>query len=153
MGLKIDAKVPETFSKIKGELAEDRAYCAIIAVAAITGEPVMKVREMMEANGRKRGHGTRREVTRKTLEQLGYKIKEWSFRERWDLIATYPKPHNELENITTHHPRRFPSAWACQPNMLMFSAKHVAAYVDGVVCDWTVKHSKWVVEIWTLEKA
>ena len=153
MAIKADALVPEEFTELKIELADDKNYCAIIAVSAITSQPVEKVRELMEANGRKRKRGTKHETTRKVLEILGYKVTEWSFAKRHQIIQQYPEPHNRLENITTHHPRRFPQVWQGQPDMLMFSRAHVSAYVDGVVCDWAVKHSKRVVELWLVEKA
>lgn len=152
MALKTDALVPSDFTNMKAELEGDKNYCAVVAVALITNTPVQKVQALMATHGRKIGRGTKRETTRKVLEELGYKIKEWSFVERHAIVLGYPAPHNNLQGITTHHPRRFPSAWAGQPDMLMFSRAHVSAYVNGIVCDWAVKHSKRVVDIWTVEK-
>ena len=152
MALKADALVPSDFTNIKAELESDKNYCAVVAVSLITKTPVQKVQAMMACHGRKIGKGTKRETTRKVIEELGFEVKEWTLQERLALIGGYPQPHNNLENITTHHPRRFPSAWVGQPDMLMFSRSHVSAYVDGIVCDWAVKHSKRVIDVWTLEK-
>lgn len=153
MAYKVDAIVPSEYEKIKAELEGDKNFCAVAAVAAITKEPAKKIQSMMSKHGRKIGRSTERAITRKVLNELGFKIKVLSFAERSKIILSYPEPHNKLHGITTHHPRRFPAAWTGKPDMLMFSKAHVSAYVDGVVCDWAIKSSKRVTEIWTIEKA
>lgn len=153
MACKTDAKVPTEFDNMKAELEGDKAFCSIIAVAAITNQPVQKIQSLMAKHGRKFRCGTKRETTEAVLVELGYKVTKRNYI--WisnKIMNRYPERHQSLMSITSHHPRRFPSAWVGQPDMLMFGAKHVAAYVDGVVCDWTIKHSMRVNEIWTLEK-
>lgn len=152
MTLKKFASIPAKFSEMTSELEGDKNFCAVIAVAAITKEPVKKVQELLAKNGRETGKGTETCIMKKVLIQLGYDVKVWSLSERVNIILSYPAPHNALKSITTHHPRRFPSSWYDKPDMLMFSNTHVSAYVDGVVCDWAIKTSKRIQEIWTVEK-
>lgn len=152
--LKVSALVPQDFEAMKADLAGDKAYCAVIALAAITGVPVKTMQELLAKAGRKPRCGTSRSVQEKVLKQLGYKvIKRNRVWIRKQVIDTYPGRHCSLESATTHHPRRFRnSAWSTMPNCLIFVPNHVLAFVSGQVVDWTVKHSKRIEEMWFIEK-
>lgn len=154
MALKVSAKVPETFAKLTADLEGDRSHCAVIAIAAITRLPAKRVQEALAAAGRKPRCGTSQRIQRKALETLGFKVtyhnRTWI---RKNIIDHYPGRHINLESATTHHPRRFRGAWSHLPDLLLYSRSHVAAYVDGVVVDWTIQHSKRIIQIGVVEKA
>jgi hypothetical protein len=152
MALKISAKVPETFEALKGELVGDRAHCAVIAIAAITRLPAKQVQEALAKAGRNPRCGTSRTVSFKALDALGFKVTRLGQPFLRSIIDTYPGRATKLENVTTHHPRRFPAAWAGQPDMLMFTSGHVLSFVDGQIVDWTIQHSKQVNQVWLVEK-
>ena len=147
----VDAKFHEIKSILKEE--GDNNYCAILAIAAMTGVCPKAVRAAVEAAGRKRGCGTYQHQMIKACEALGFKMKAIGFQARRDIIAQYPGVHKNLHHITTHHPRRFSKAWASQPNMLMLTATHAAAYLDGVVVDWSVNTSLRITELYTIVAA
>jgi len=150
MATKKSAKMPVAYQHMLTELKGDRAHCAVIAIAAITRLPAKKVQETLTRCGRKIGTGTSDWEMSHALKLLGFKVTRTVALHK--IIASYPGPHNNLKNVTTHHPRRFRKVWADQPDMLMFSGSHVSAFVDGKVVDWAVKKSKIVAYVWTVEK-
>lgn len=149
--LKSYAKVPETFDSLKKEVNE-KASCSVIAVAAITKLPLEAARLALKKAGRKTGRGATNDQIEHALKLLGFDVVKLTIKQRLDIIKSYPGRAAGLSTITTHHPRRFPSAWAGKPDMLMFSVKHVAAFVDGEVVDWTIRHSSYVNELWTIKQ-
>jgi hypothetical protein len=153
MALKVDAEMPATFKERKEALKDDRGMCAVIAVSAITGLSPTEAQALLAKHGRKHRCGTPRQVTKKALESLGYKVnthgRSWI---RKNIIANYPGRHTGLLSATTHHPRRFPGAWAKVGDCLMFSRSHVSAFVKGQVDDWAIKHSKQINDLWFIEK-
>lgn len=151
MPLKVEAPVAEIFSRCKSELEGDKNFCAVIAIAAITRRPAKEIQVLLTKHGRKHGKGTPTWIIEKVIDELGFRFVRWPPTKLREIIDSYPGRAVNLENITTHHPRRFPSAWAGQPDMLMFSRSHVSAFVDGKVEDWAIEHSKQVYMIWTLE--
>jgi hypothetical protein len=152
MSLKIQSKVPETYQKIKADLEGDKAHCAVIAIAAITKLPPKKVQAALAKAGRKPRCGTSPAVQEKALEALGFKVTKLGMLYLRKLIKSYPGRASSLENVTTHHPRRLPSAWVGQPDMLLFNHTHVCAYVDGQIVDWSIQHSKYIVDAWKVER-
>lgn len=130
----------------------DRGCCAVVAIAKITNTDVFVVQNLLEVAGRKHRCGTRRSVTKKVLEELGYKIRIVSLGEDADLISSYPGKHKYLKNITSHHPRRFPAAWDREPDQLMFTSSHVLALVGGRVHDWSCNKKLHVTERWYVTK-
>src|SRR5690606_23917614 len=104
---------------------------------------------LLKKLGRKDKGATPVYVSEQAINQLGFKIRKWSFAERRGMIETYPSPHNGLRSITTHHLRRFPQAWAgCHPNMIWITARHMLAVKDGVVHDWSINRVLRVWNIW-----
>ena len=147
----VDAKFHEIKSALKQD--GDNNYCAILAIAALTGVDPKTVREAVEAAGRKRGKGTYQHQMISACEALGFKMNFISHKTRSEIIAQYPGTHKNLKSITTNHPRRFSKVWQSQPNMLMITTNHAAAYVDGTVIDWSVNNSLRITELYTIVKA
>lgn len=152
MATRKTAKVPQDYEKIKKHLLGDKRHCSVIAIAAITKLPPKQVQEALAAAGRKVGCGTPIWASARALKLLGFKVT--IHRDLWlqAMIQSYPGRAKLLKNITTHHPRRYKKAWANQPDMLLFTNSHVAAYVNGKVVDWSIKKSLQITEVWTIEK-
>ncbi|PIZ30308.1 MAG: hypothetical protein COY40_04985 [Alphaproteobacteria bacterium CG_4_10_14_0_8_um_filter_53_9] len=74
------------------------------------------------------------------------------FKDRHAIIASYPGQHCNLHHLTTRHPVRFKAQWANVPDCLLYVRGHVAAYVDGVVQDYTVNRSSRIYDMYTVEK-
>lgn len=147
----VDAKFHEIKSILKEE--GDKNYCAILAIAALTGVCPKAVRTSVEDAGRMRGDGTHVWQMIDACKNLGFKMMPIGFQARCDIISQYPGVHKNLRHITTHHPRRFSKVWANKPNMLMITANHAAAYIDGVVVDWSVNTSLRINELYTIVSA
>ncbi len=147
----------KTVSRSSCELRETND-CAVKAVALLCDVPYAEVHAKMAQLGRIRGKGTPYNVIRQAIKSFGFEIKQWTYNDMWAVIATYPGGpdggHRNLRSITTHHPRRFKAAWAPLKNkrLLLGVKKHVAAYTDGVVADWSVNTSKRVHLVWEVTK-
>lgn len=126
--------------------------CAVKAVAIVCGVSYREAKEKLNGLGRKDGRGTHRWTTEEAIKSLGFSVRKWSIRERLDMIATYPSPHDRLHSITSHHPRRFPKSWEAMEgkSLLLFSRGHVLAYKNGMVQDWSINKALRIREIWEI---
>lgn len=127
--------------------------CAVKAVAVVCNVAYDEAWTALNKLGRKTGKGTPREMTRKAIEDFGFKIELVDLE---SVKATYPKPHSGLKNITTHHHERFPEAWGTERklnNTLLFSKGHVSAFKDGVLHDWSVGRKLHVWQMWHIVPA
>jgi hypothetical protein len=57
--------------------------------------------------------------------------------DRETFIQKYPGVHKALQNVTTHHPARFPAAWADGRRYLLVTNHHMAYVEHGVAHDWS----------------
>lgn len=69
-----------------------------------------------------------------------------------DFIAQYPKAHQILKGVTTHHPDRFKKVWANGKTYLFYTRGHVLAVKNGIVHDWTRGRAKRVLQIFEVVK-
>lgn len=113
--------------------------CAVKAISLLTDTAYEEVRSLLDSMGRKKGHGVPLHDICAAIRTLGFDLVQVDLG---DIIASYPKPHcNVLKNVTTHHPRRFPSSFDASERYLMVAERHVAAMVEGEVMDWSVNNS------------
>jgi len=122
----------------------DNAFCAVVAVAAATGESFEGVQRLMDDLGRKRGQGTPTPIIEKALAQLGAEIEEIA---PYDIIKNYPGVHAGLKSVTTHQPDRFSKRWPSGVFMI-FTAGHVLTVIDGENIDWTRGRAMRAKRIW-----
>lgn len=129
---------PEAFSSLNIDSASfnEANDCAVIAVAAFTGQPYHVVHKLMLKNGRVPRMGTKPHVTDKTLRDLDCPV----FTPMMALShirAKYPR-RTKVKGMTSHHPRRFPESFVGCPDMLLRTEGHIAAMVQGVVQDYSI---------------
>lgn len=142
-----------TAKQIEASALRENNDCSVKAISIACGVPYAEVHALMKSLGRKDRRATPRIISRRTVEALGYRIREWSIAERINMIRSYPRPHCGLSSITTHHPRRFPAAWVgCHSNMIWTTARHMLAVKDGAVQDWSINNALRVDTIWEVEK-
>lgn len=133
--------------------ANEKNDCSVKAISIACGVSYEEALFALKRFGRKDRSGTPTAISIKAIEFFGFKIRVWSAKERIDVIKSYPGTHANLKSITTHHPRRFPRAWAnCHPNMIWLTRDHMLAVKDGTVRDWSVNSARRVVMIWEIEK-
>lgn len=124
--------------------------CAVKAVAIACNADYDVVHAMMRDMGRVQGKGTPWQVIYDTIDRLGYERVRVNER---GVISKYPKGHRDvLKNITTHHPDRFPAAWADGKTYLMVTNRHILAIVNGVNHDWTRGTARRCLTLWEVRR-
>lgn len=124
--------------------AKEAGDCGVKACAIAVGVDYYTALEKLTMLGRKPRQGTRHEIIKKFLALYGMKAEPTPID---SFIAAYPKPHNNLKSVTTHHPVRFAKHWP-DGTYLLFSSRHVSAIVDGVNHDWSEGRALRALYIW-----
>lgn len=133
-------KTSQRSEQFKAMCANTSAYgekndCSVKAVALACGVSYDVAHAEMQKQGRKQGRGASTASIELACIALGKQLNPVSPRHK---IAAYPGVHKNLQNVTTHHPARFPDVWKDGKTYLAYIRGHVLAIVDGVVHDWTV---------------
>lgn len=128
--------------------------CTVKAVALICDVPYAAAHAALQQRGRQSRKGTYYDEYLAVIRSFGFEIREWTYSEKRELIQSYPGAHKNLRSITTHHPRRFRQAWAPhrEKRLLFKCARHVAAFRNGELHDWTVNKAMRVLRIWEVTK-
>lgn len=150
---------PESYSPAFSGLYQERAAlnenndCAIYCLAIVLGVSYETLARQSYQLGRKRGEGTRWTIIHALAESHGFRLRRMSYIEMRQIIDTeYPERDRVLQNITTHHPVRFAKAWRNKPTMILDCRRHVAAFKDGRVHDWTEGRAMRVWALWLVER-
>jgi len=123
--------------------------CAVVAVAAACGVTYDAAHAMLAKVGRKNRHGTYPRHTHAAVFQFGFTLTRVS---AFDFISRYPKAHQVLRSVTTHHPDRFKSVWQDGETYIIHTRSHVLAVRNGVNVDWTRGRAKRAVDIYRVTK-
>jgi hypothetical protein len=126
----------------------ERNDCSVVAVAAVCGVSYADAHAALAKRGRKHKRGVYNSIIidavlgfSKTLERIDPK----------SIISSYPGIHKTLQNVTTHHPRRFPGSFNPSKCYLLFIKGHVLAVMGGEVNDWTINKAKRVIAIYEVK--
>lgn len=131
----------------------EKKDCTVKSVAIACDVPYATAHAALKRFGRKNGEGASLEIVLAAIMSLGFRVRQWSCQEIFEMIARYPGAHKGLQSITSHHMRRFPNAWAgCHRNLIMGGRWHIWAVKNGVCEDWSVNKSLRVGYIWEVEK-
>lgn len=123
----------------------EKKNCGVIAIAAATGAPYAKVKELLAAQGRKDGGSTYYGWTANVMRQLGFGLIERSAKSFTD---RYPGSHALARCVTTHHPDRYSKVWTDGKTYLLRGNRHILCVKDGRNLDWTRGKSMRVREIY-----
>ncbi len=130
-------------------LSDERNDCTVKALALATGISYQEAHSDLAARGRKHGKGLNNWDLRQAIKARGFGLIHLS---PYLFIDRYPKSHQILQNITTHHPERFNRVW-CDGHTYMFSCRgHVLIVRDGENLDWTKGTAKRVLRIYRITK-
>lgn len=136
----------EKFISLQSEMKEegDNNFCAVVAVAALTGKSGKEVSAYMIEKGRRTtGKGVHNSEILDTLREFGMTIEPVAIG---PIIGQYPGVHKGLKSITTHHMDRFPAVWKegdlADDKFIAFTPGHCLAIIDGENIDWTKGHAK-----------
>lgn len=119
--------------------ADSRAHnetndCAVKAVAAACNVPYADAHRVMKNLGRQDRRGTQLHITMRACQHFGFKMVA-RFAE--EFISQYPKSHQILKSVTTHHPDRFAKVWADGKTYMFRTQGHILTIKNGRNCDWT----------------
>ena len=123
--------------------------CAVVSIAAATGVTYTKAREALKEAGRRSKEGTYFVTFRRAMTALGFNMTRVDPEH---FISRYPAPHNNLNSVTSYHPRRFPEAWAGEETYVIFSDKHVWTVRNGLTVDWSCNRTIRAVSIYRITK-
>ncbi len=131
------------------EHIKEKADCAVVAVAAAAGIPYAEAHALMSAEGRKPRRGTPMFITESVMAGLGFKMVRVPAS---TFIQRYPKAHQILAGVTTHHPDRFNKIWKDGNTYMFRTRRHILTVRNGINCDWTRGTAKRVEEIYLITK-
>ena len=120
--------------KRESDRAGESMDCSVQALATACGLTYKEVHGAANFTGREKGRGLHIYQMKQVARALGFEMKNVTQR---DMISQYPKPHNGLQSITTHHPDRFWKVWQDGKSYIFSVDEHVSAVVNGVNHDWT----------------
>lgn len=124
----------QDFSRERAALSEANDSL-VTAVAMACEVPYTTAHSALKKFGRKdRMRGTD-QAMRLAIEHLGWDCNVWPMAKMQAMIASYPKPHDGLKNITTYHPIRFAEKWKDHKRLIFITAEHASAFVEGEVRD------------------
>lgn len=112
----------------------ERNDCTVVAVAAACEVPYDVAHAAMAAEGRKPRRGALWCRTHSAIRALGFELAQCHAIE---FISKYPKAHQVLRSVTTHHPDRFKQVWADGNTYLVHVTGHVLTVKNGVNMDWS----------------
>lgn len=126
----------EEYIKMVGAANRNRETndCAVRAVALATDTPYETVLDLLTRMGRLSRKSTQTSILERAVELLGYKMQ---YVPDHHFIRQYPRAHQRLKHVTTHHPDRFKKVWADGNTYLMYTAGHVLCIKNGTNHDWT----------------
>lgn len=140
--------------KVSKAVHQENNDCSVKAIAIACGVSYSEAHSACRAAGRTNRNGTPISVSARAIESLGFTIRTVTSLEQRAIVNRYPGVHRNLQSITTHHPNRFPQAWAdAHPNMIWVTANHMLAVKDGQVIDWSNSKAMRVLLIWEINKA
>ena len=122
--------------------------CGVKAVSLVCGISYQEAHALLASKGRKKRGGSPHGKTEEVITELGFKLTPV---EQTDISWKYPARYR-LRQLTTHHPDRFPQAWAGKATYLMFTRGHVLAIIDGVNHDWSRGRAKRCTRLYRVEK-
>lgn len=123
--------------------------CSVKAVAILTDTPYEIVHQRMAIAGRKSRRGTPMGITGGVITSLGYR---WLETDPQTFINQYPKSHQILKGVTSHHPERFNKVWKNGKRYLLFNNSHALAVVNGETIDWSQGRALRIKYIWEIIK-
>lgn len=126
--------------------------CAIYCLSIVMDVPYAEVLTVSYLYGRDRRKGTPWDIIHSVANHFGFRLTRVSYLNYMAIIRSYPERDQVLQNITTHHPRRFAKQWANKPTMIFDCNRHVAAFKDGRIHDWAEGRALRVWRLWLVEK-
>jgi len=143
-----------------GASMNERQDCTVIAIAIACGVTYQEAHKALKDAGRRSRCGCKPAVSKKAIKALGYTVRQWTAREKQAMMRSYGLPPSKrVTNITTHHPRQtsqtdqVSDAWQdTHSNMIFATSKHMLAFKDHEVHDWSINRALYVKMVWEIDK-
>jgi hypothetical protein len=148
-------------NRIIGDDMNERMDCSVIAIAIACSVSYQAAHAALKTAGRRNRCGTKIPVSKAAIKALGYTVRQWTKVEMRAMLKSYGLPPSKCyANITTHHPRQtsqgtgVSDAWQeTHSNMIFVTAKHMLAYKDHEVSDWSINKALYVKHVWEVNPA
>jgi len=136
----------------------EKKDCSVIAISIACQVTYQQAHAALKEAGRRNRCGVRNAIILEAIEALGYKVRKWTRKEYNDMLKSYGmSPSKRYRYITTHHPRQTSQgdgpaeAWSqVHPNILFVTSKHIGAFRNHVLQDWSINNAlyvQWVLEV------
>lgn len=123
--------------------------CGVKAIAVVCDVSYAEAHIAMAKQGREKGKATSMAAIHEAIRSLGFKVERvWPD----EFISKYPKAHQILKSVTTHHPRRFNKVWKDGNNYLMYTDGHVSAIADGTMHDHAINKALRATHVYKVSK-
>ena len=131
------------YSDIRNDPDRTNKDCTVIAVALTTNSSYRMAQIALMEGGKRKNFGAYRENTCAAVQKLGYEV------EANNAQMEANKNFLDRYNFSVRSNEKLPKRNAKE---LWFMRKHVAAYIDGEVEDWTKEHrtGRWINGIYTV---
>lgn len=124
----------ESMNELASDVYKEKKDCAVKALAFAADVPYNKALDLLTKHGRTAGDRTYFHTTIAACNDLGYAVFVVPLSA---FIRDYPKSHQVLKNVTTHHPDRFNKAWRDGFTYFMETGGHILTIKNGENFDWT----------------
>lgn len=127
--------------------------CAIKAISLVTGVSYKRVAELSYKLGRTKGEGTKKIISFNILKALGFEIRHIEGKnldEFAQIITQTYTGYYQPKNLTLAQVGRN-TIWKHMPKMILFTHRHAAACIDGVVHDHAANSKRRIEWIWVVE--
>lgn len=124
--------------------------CSVKAAAILCCIPYEEALITFEECGRLPKKPTPTQVTKDAYERLGFNLNYVPLR---PILDSYPSPHHNMKNVTSHQPARFPEQWEpySDGGYLLHSRTHALAMRNGIVHCWSVNSALRIIQMWKVE--
>lgn len=120
------------YAELRGGLS-DNNDCGVVALMTLTEINYAEANALCAKHGRISGRGMDCFKLIKAIEEKGYTVHAVDPK---TITQRYPEKYRQ-RRITSHHPDRFPRAWADGKNYLLFVSHHFLAVRNGITNDWS----------------
>lgn len=130
----------DEFRQMKCRSSEhtEKNDCTVIACSLVSGIPYAKMHELLEAAGRKRGHGLHTANYIRVVREQGFNAEKIDPRY---FISKYPGKNVERTHVTSKHMGIFPEVFRDGHSYIFVARGHCWAVIDGKSHDWSVNRS------------
>jgi hypothetical protein len=130
----------------------DKNCCVLIAACILTGKSYKEVYDAAQKAGRKKHKGMNGILERDMYKILGYKIVTGMWKNHANRIRKNMPKWYKCDKLTTKQINTFKNSWIDEPDMLIYTNRHVSAYKDKQIHDYAINKKKVIIGVSYIKK-